>query len=53
MKQLLIFVSGNVQGVFYRAFVQKQALILGITGYVKTFLMEGLRLLQKKPSQPF
>ena len=29
------FVSGRVQGVFYRAFVQEQAKILGITGFAK------------------
>jgi len=29
------YVSGKVQGVFYRASTQEQAEILGITGYAK------------------
>ncbi len=30
-----ITVSGRVQGVFFRAYTQKKALALGITGFVK------------------
>lgn len=33
--QALILVSGLVQGVYYRANTQKQALMLGISGYAK------------------
>lgn len=29
------FVSGRVQGVFYRAFTQKRALALGLTGWTR------------------
>ncbi|WP_430390974.1 acylphosphatase [Dyella sp. 20L07] len=29
------FVSGRVQGVFYRASTREQALVLGLTGYAK------------------
>jgi len=32
---LKIIVSGRVQGVYFRAFTQKQALKHGITGYAK------------------
>ncbi|MCX5998232.1 MAG: acylphosphatase, partial [Chloroflexi bacterium] len=28
-------VRGRVQGVFFRAFVQRQAVALGLTGYVR------------------
>lgn len=32
---LQIIVSGRVQGVYFRAFAQKQAQRLGLTGYVR------------------
>lgn len=32
------FVSGTVQGVFYRAFTQKRALALGLTGWTRNLL---------------
>ncbi len=35
MKQAHIFVSGNVQGVWYRQFVKKNSIKLGITGWVR------------------
>lgn len=38
MKCVNIIVSGRVQGVYFRAFTQKQANKLGITGYVRNTL---------------
>ncbi len=35
MKEALITVKGRVQGVFFRATTQEQALALGLTGYAK------------------
>jgi acylphosphatase len=35
MKTIRVIVKGNVQGVFYRAFVKNTADQLGITGWVK------------------
>lgn len=35
MKQAHIFVSGYVQGVWYRKFVKKNAVKLGLTGWVR------------------
>lgn len=35
MKCLQCFVSGRVQGVFYRASTRQQAQLLGVTGYAK------------------
>ena len=34
MKTVLIMVSGRVQGVYFRAFTQKQAIKHGVTGFV-------------------
>ena len=34
MKTVRIIISGRVQGVYFRTFTQKQALKLGITGFV-------------------
>ena len=34
-KQLHIFVSGRVQGVFFRAYTEKEAKKLGLTGWVR------------------
>ena len=35
MKTVRIFISGTVQGVFFRAFIQENAENLGLTGYVR------------------
>lgn len=35
MKRAHVFVSGRVQGVFYRANTQKQARRLGVSGWVR------------------
>lgn len=35
MKTVKILISGKVQGVDFRAFIQEQAENLGLTGYVK------------------
>jgi acylphosphatase len=35
MKTLKLLISGNVQGVGFRAFVRRNALKLGVEGYVK------------------
>ena len=36
MKQCVnLFISGRVQGVFFRASTQKQAILLGVTGYAR------------------
>lgn len=35
MKQAHIFISGHVQGVWYRKFVKTNAVKLGLTGWVK------------------
>lgn len=35
MKTLRIIVNGRVQGVYFRAYTQKQAIKLNINGYVK------------------
>lgn len=35
MKRAHVFVSGRVQGVFFRANTRKQALNLGLTGWAK------------------
>ncbi len=35
MVRALIIVSGLVQGVYYRAFAQKEAGLLGLTGFVR------------------
>jgi acylphosphatase len=34
-RRVRVFVSGKVQGVGFRAFVQKEALALGVQGWVK------------------
>jgi acylphosphatase len=34
-KRIHVFVSGRVQGVFFRAFTQEKALENGLTGWVK------------------
>ena len=33
--QARVFISGRVQGVFFRSFVRKKALEVGVTGYVR------------------
>ena len=35
MKTIRMIISGKVQGVFYRAFVRREAEKLGVSGYVK------------------
>jgi acylphosphatase len=35
MKELYCKVHGNVQGVAFRAFAQKEARVLGVTGFAK------------------
>ena len=35
MKKLQVIIRGKVQGVSFRAFTQKQAMALGISGYVQ------------------
>ncbi len=40
-----IKVSGRVQGVFFRAHTQKQAVRLGLTGWVKNLADEGVEIL--------
>ncbi len=35
MKTIRIFISGIVQGVFFRAFIKEQAENLGLNGYVR------------------
>jgi acylphosphatase len=35
MQRAHIFVSGRVQGVFYRAFVEQEACELGLSGFVR------------------
>jgi len=35
MKRVHVFVSGKVQGVFYRAFTRDRARALGLTGWVR------------------
>jgi acylphosphatase len=35
MKTLKLLISGNVQGVGFRAFVKRKALKIGVRGYVK------------------
>lgn len=35
MKRVHVFVSGRVQGVFFRAYTQKEALRLGLKGWVR------------------
>ncbi len=35
MKRVHLFISGNVQGVFFRAFVRERAINLGLNGWVK------------------
>lgn len=35
MKRIHVFVSGMVQGVFYRAFTRDNARALGLTGWVR------------------
>ncbi len=35
MKTVKIFISGTVQGVFFRDFIKREAENLGLTGYVK------------------
>ncbi len=40
MKRLHVFVSGRVQGVFFRSNTRKKALELGLTGWVRN-LMDG------------
>ena len=35
MKRVRVFVSGRVQGVFYRAYTEKKAKELGVKGWVR------------------
>ena len=35
MKQVKIIISGEVQGIYFRAFIKDRASELGLTGYVK------------------
>ena len=35
MKRVRLTISGDVQGIYYRAFVKERASELGLTGYVK------------------
>ena len=35
MKKLQVIIRGKVQGVSFRAFMQKQAMDLGVSGYVR------------------
>jgi len=35
MKRFRVFISGRVQGVFFRIFTQKKAKSLGLSGWVK------------------
>ncbi|MDP4012509.1 MAG: acylphosphatase [Candidatus Nanoarchaeia archaeon] len=35
MKRVKIIISGEVQGVFFRAFVREKAVELGVNGYVQ------------------
>ncbi|MBS3152822.1 acylphosphatase [Candidatus Woesearchaeota archaeon] len=35
MKKVIITISGDVQGIFFRAFVKDRANELGLTGYVR------------------
>ncbi|MDY6911227.1 MAG: acylphosphatase [Chloroflexota bacterium] len=38
MSSISVKVRGHVQGVYFRAFVQKQAQSLGLTGYTRNLL---------------
>jgi len=64
MKRVRVFISGRVQGVFYRAFARDNARVLGLSGWVRNLedgrveaVFEGeeekiekmLRLLRKGP----
>lgn len=35
MKRVKITISGDVQGIFFRAFIKDRAIELGLTGYVR------------------
>jgi acylphosphatase len=35
LKRVHVFISGRVQGVFFRAYTRNEALRLGLTGWVK------------------
>ncbi len=52
MKQVHIFVSGRVQGVFYRANTRKTAKRLGLTGWVRNLSDGRVEIVAEGEEEP-
>ncbi len=50
MKSVRVIVSGQVQGVFFRAFCKERADLLGLKGYVKN-IDDDVELVLECPSE--
>ena len=46
--QAHVFISGRVQGVFFRAYTQRQAKALGLCGWVRNVYSEKLKVNSSK-----
>lgn len=51
MKQLHMFVSGSVQGVCFRAYVQEKADMLGLAGYARNLADGRVEVLAEGPEK--